>query len=126
MTTCNWCRWLVMTCAAPVLRQARRSWAERGGPNAKARSAITAPSLCAKTGPTGRFFRHVQQQSAAEPASEPDFDLVYSLRVKALVRDVPKEEARAFEYAAYRSRHGVGLDAAKQAVMAALKGEKRK
>ena len=52
-------------------------------------------ALCARQARRGRFFRHVQQQPAAEPASEPDFALAYSLRVKALVCDVPKDEARA-------------------------------
>ena len=134
MTTCKGCRWLVMIWAESrrSLRQARRSWAERGG-GQKQKPALPSQRrrISAKTGPTGPLASATcGSNAAAEPASEPDFALACSLRSRlssATSQRTRRGRGRlGTRFAAYRGRRGVGLDAAKQAAMAALKGEKRK
>jgi hypothetical protein len=61
---------------------------------------------------------------------EPDFGLVYAERVKLLARDVSDDEARAWAYdftvGAYRNHCGCDLEAAKRAVLSAVKRDQRK
>jgi excisionase family DNA binding protein len=78
------------------------------------------------TGPLlGVDVQRLAIERARESEPEPDFAVVYSERFKLLARDVAKgeAEARAFDYTvvAYRTRNGGGLQAAKQAVTAAIK-----
>ena len=87
------CRWLVMTWAEPCRSYARL--VARGlsaeGAKSKSRSAITAPALSARR---ARRDRSSATCSSNPPPSRRRSRLrrprFYSLRVKALVREVPK------------------------------------
>jgi DNA polymerase I len=71
-----------------------------------------------------------EAKGGAGATPKPDFAVIYFERRELLARDVDAEEAhcRAYDFAvaACRTHHNCGLEIAKAAVMAALKGEQRK